>query len=155
MRFSAIALSTTLARRTNAPVALRKCCADVRGTPPPCPGWPHAATSPGRSRLRPPTPRQGSCRRPSGSGYNPENHPDALSQCLLIPVVNFAAIQQDTSLIRVIEARQQFAQAGFAGCEVMYDDNSYAVVLNTESNGVISIKIEESRFRFTLQHSLN
>ncbi len=37
----------------------------------------------------------------------------------------------------------------------MYDDNSYAVVLNTESNGVISIKIEESRFRFTLQHSLN
>ena len=34
---------------------------------------------------------------------------------------------------------------------VIDDDNSYAVLLDTEFNGVISMKIDESRFRFTPQ----
>lgn len=36
---------------------------------------------------------------------------------------------------------------------VIDDDNSYAVLLDTESSGVISIKIDESRFRFTPQQA--
>jgi hypothetical protein len=37
---------------------------------------------------------------------------------------------------------------------VIDDDNSYAVLLDTESNGVISVKIDEWRFRFTPQQSM-
>jgi hypothetical protein len=42
-----------------------------------------------------------------------------------------------------------FTRPGTAEGEVIDDDNSYAVLLDTESNGVISINIDESRFRFT------
>ena len=42
-----------------------------------------------------------------------------------------------------------FTRPGTAEGEVIDDDNSYAVLLDTESKGVISIKIDESRFRFT------
>jgi hypothetical protein len=44
-----------------------------------------------------------------------------------------------------------FTRPGIAESEVIDDDNSYAVLLATESNGVISIKIDESRFRLTSQ----
>ncbi len=37
--------------------------------------------------------------------------------------------------------------------EVIDDDNSYVVLLDTESNGLISVKIDESRFRFTPQQT--
>ena len=46
-----------------------------------------------------------------------------------------------------------FTRPGIAECEVMDDDNSYAVLLDTESDGVIAIKIDESRFRFTPQQA--
>jgi len=46
-----------------------------------------------------------------------------------------------------------FTRPGIAEGEVIDDDNSYAVLLDTESNGVISIKIDESRFRFTPQQA--
>lgn len=46
-----------------------------------------------------------------------------------------------------------FTRPGIAEAEVINDDNSYAVLLDTESNGVISIKIDESRFRFTPQQA--
>lgn len=46
-----------------------------------------------------------------------------------------------------------FTRPGIAEGEVIDDDNSYAVLLDTESNGVISIKIDESRFRFTLKQA--
>lgn len=42
-----------------------------------------------------------------------------------------------------------FTRPGTPERAVIDDDNSYAVLLDTESNGVISIKIDESRFRFT------
>ena len=46
-----------------------------------------------------------------------------------------------------------FTQPGTPEGEVIDDDNSYAVILDTESNGVISIKIDEWRFRFTPQQA--
>ncbi|MBK3481530.1 hypothetical protein AB4P95_07680 [Pseudomonas sp. A1437] len=47
-----------------------------------------------------------------------------------------------------------FTRPGTAEGEVIDDDNSYAVLLDTESNGVVSIKIDESRFRFTHQQAI-
>jgi hypothetical protein len=44
-----------------------------------------------------------------------------------------------------------FTWPGTSEGAVIDDDNSYAVLLDTESNGVISIKIDEWRFRFTPQ----
>lgn len=46
-----------------------------------------------------------------------------------------------------------FTRPGIAECEVLDDDNSYAVLLDTESDGIISIKIDDSRFRFTHQQA--
>lgn len=46
-----------------------------------------------------------------------------------------------------------FTRPGIAECEVLDDDNSYAVLLDTESDGIISIKIDDSRFRFTPQQA--
>ncbi|VVQ10083.1 hypothetical protein [Pseudomonas fluorescens] len=42
-----------------------------------------------------------------------------------------------------------FTWPGTPEGEVIDEDNSYAVLLDTEFNGVISMKIDESRFRFT------
>ena len=47
-----------------------------------------------------------------------------------------------------------FTRPGIAECEVLDDDNSYAVLLDTESDGIISIKIDDSRFRFTPQQAV-
>lgn len=44
-----------------------------------------------------------------------------------------------------------FTWPGTPEGEVIDDDNSYVVLLDTESNGVISIKIDEWRFKFTPQ----
>ncbi|WP_213939620.1 hypothetical protein [Pseudomonas sp. dw_612] len=46
-----------------------------------------------------------------------------------------------------------FTRPGIAEREVLDDDNSYAVLLDTESDGIISIKIDDSRFRFTPQQA--
>lgn len=46
-----------------------------------------------------------------------------------------------------------FTRPGIPEGEVIDEDNSYAVLLDRESNGVISIKIDESRFRFTPQQA--
>lgn len=46
-----------------------------------------------------------------------------------------------------------FTRLGIAEGEVIDDANSYAVLLDTESNGVISVKIDESRLRFTPQQA--
>jgi hypothetical protein len=46
-----------------------------------------------------------------------------------------------------------FTWPGTPEGEVIDDDNSYAVLLDTESNGVISVKIDEWRFRFTPQQA--
>lgn len=55
------------------------------------------------------------------------------------------SLEGDSDEIRVAI----FTRPGIAEGEVIDDDNSYAVLLDTESNGVISINIDESRFRFT------
>ncbi|MEX5687907.1 hypothetical protein [Pseudomonas silesiensis] len=47
-----------------------------------------------------------------------------------------------------------FTWPGTPEGEVIDDDNSYAVLLDTESNGVISIKIDELRFRFTPKQAM-
>lgn len=46
-----------------------------------------------------------------------------------------------------------FTRPGIAEGEVIGDDNSYAVLLDTESDGIISIKIDDSRFRLTPQQA--
>ena len=46
-----------------------------------------------------------------------------------------------------------FTWPDIAEGEVTDDDNSYSVLLDTESNGVISVKIDEANFRFTPQQA--